>query len=57
MHDLRLRRMRDRGATEDSLKQIEAKDPLDYNDTELNQFEYMLKAYKELRKGNTSYMN
>ena len=51
MHKIRLDRMRDRGATEGSLKQIEVKDPLDYNDTELNMFEYMLDAYKDYRKG------
>jgi hypothetical protein len=50
MHKIRLDRMRDRGATEGSLKQIEVKDPLDYNDTELNMFEYMLDAYKDYRK-------
>ena len=51
MHKIRLDRMRDRGATEESLKQIEVKDPLDYNHTELNMFEYMLDAYKGYRKG------
>ena len=42
--------MRDNGATEEELKSVEMKDPLDMTETELNQFKAMLSLYKEVDK-------
>ena len=46
-HKNRLEKMRDNGATEEELKSVEMKDPLDMTETELNQFKAMLSLYKE----------
>ena len=49
-HKNRLEKMRDNGATEEELKSVEMKDPLDMTETELNQFKAMLSLYKEVDK-------
>tara|TARA_R100000654_G_scaffold11174_5_gene24552 strand:- start:18651 stop:22337 length:3687 start_codon:yes stop_codon:yes gene_type:complete len=49
-HDMRLEKLRDEGATEEELKKLKMKTPLDMNESELNQFKAILSYYREMKK-------
>lgn len=49
-HDMRLEKLRDEGATEEELKKLKMKTPLDMNEAELNQFKAILSYYREMKK-------
>jgi hypothetical protein len=47
---MRLEKLRDEGATEEELKKLKMKTPLDMNEAELNQFKAILSYYREMKK-------
>ena len=49
-HKIRLEKMKDNGATEEELKSVEMKDPINMTEIELNQFKAILSLYKEVDK-------
>ena len=49
-HELRLEKLKDEGATDEELKKLKMKTPLDMSESELNQFKAILSLYRDMKK-------